>query len=558
MENKEIEKKNELEKLGVMRIVALAVLGFALYWVFSDMGLNEMEMRLLPMFYVLDGELYLMKRVTALIVPVLFNLALWIPRYGSYLLIRSVLYTEGVKYIAMLGYYLINLLGAFFFAASIYQVVVISLIVTACYLWLIKVLNKEMKTEEYKKHFRVEGKEEKKLKKTAVILAVALYAAVYGGAVLESRVQASYAIELVEESEAKVTTYDKVELMKKIPYGKSFLEIETYSKLIISPDGKKIMLIQEKKGSEGIEIFDIASGEKIRRLDILAPSAQFTPDGKNIIWMNYDRLGERKKISFEVINIETGEINRDFQDRTFLKKEREKKESGDGVLDIQFSPDNKHFTALGRWGKGGGVELWDYHTGQLIDYYGIGENIEELFWLSENKFVTVKEILDEQKKVKDKEVMLNEILEDGTVKRTKKKKIVQQMKASEVLDGRIYAVHDGKDILIMEGIDNVFGRRSLQLLLCDLETGQIKLNIAAKEWSSYDIDDKGNLVVVEAMEVGRMKITLWDIKRRAKKKVLYANIEKWDEFHSSSHGYLINGGKKLAFIKNSIQFVDLE
>lgn len=544
----------KIDTLGIMRIIGLAVLGFMLYWVFSDMELEKMELRLVPMLYVMDQELYQTKKMTVLIVPILFNLALWIPRYVGYVWIRSVLYMEGIKYICLAGYYILGSIGILIFSLAVLKSEMLLGLIMLFYLWALKTMNKTLKTEEFRKRFSVGEKTEKRIKFAALFAAAAIYAGVCGGTMIENSIQASYGMGNAEGKEAQVTTYDKIELTKKKPYGKSFMEINTYSSYVVSPDGETIILIRNNEKEQNVTIYDIKSGQLLKKMEVSdVKNVYFMPDKKYILATRYNPRQEKIN-KFEVRDVKTGEIDTRFKDeKGLLAKGDDRKVA----YDIKVSPEGRYFVILSD-----GFEVWDYQRGELLDYYDIEKKPwgGEIVWLEENKFLTLKSITDRRGNLLDKEVFINEIMLDGTIKRSKQEQLAAQMKNLGILDGYIRGVRKGKEILILKGENGVFDRYSTWVNLLDVETGQVKFSLRLYNLVSILFDEKTDTIIaVEHLKSGKRKITLWSIEPKMKEETLYANVEKWEEGYLPNGADLVDKGKKLVFLKgNKIQFVNLK
>lgn len=557
--------------LWCLRIGALILLSFMIYWIFSDAEFTSVITFNVPLYYsglyeLFHSTQYQSKKISTLFLPILFNVTLWYLSHKSYFFIRGILYLELCKTIIIFAAFFIGLVGSIIF--PIKSNYLIGTILSTSYLCLIVYMIYKMKNDKYRKAFyEADGQEEIENKKivTAVYVLGGVYVAMFGLLIYEDMVQTQ-----------SISSMPNVKQYYVEGHSPSEEYIGYRSRLNFSFDGERFANVFHEGANRGnVGIFDIKTGEKIKILDTKrANYCVFTPDGQSVI-LRKDRaiqnrtedsrqnvLGKNndkfEKTIFEKWNINTGKKERSFDDPDNLL-------DNDGMrrfyIDkIALSTDGRYISVAGK-----GVTVWDSQTEKLMIFDDTDSRIKSIEWLSNQEYLIMQipdssDQVDKFGKKKEKSIYSGNVQVDGKVVRIEKEKMTQDFR-SKTSDLKMVKVLIKKGVqpeyaAVMvngEPEDGIwFWRGYLDIWNVKEETKVFSLKSNYNILNAKFYADGERIVILEELREKKGRITVWNINTMEKVKVVFVpNPSNVIDMK------LIEGEQKLILLKNPISMIDL-
>lgn len=422
-----------------LRWGAATVLILLCYWVFSDLDINfGLISMLMPLTYLFTFDLYASKNgaispsVTVLLLPILVNIALWRPSYGSYLFLKIVLYAERIRlYCLVLLTPFVLLLAAKSSGGNFFLFFLV--VIVPILIRLNTVLTDKFANEMCCANHSCDAKNflgtKSRIRSAAIILIVTVIAITY--------LNIGWGLKNYADMRTREFIYSQPLKYSDTTSrdGKGFLYENKYvyvNKPINSvkydskfaADGTLIFLRTRSidAADKEVFIFDTDSMQNIKILPRYSSkesigSNGFTPtrDGKYVI-VGYT-VTPSSSVNFKVVNVATGEF-----DQRFIRPKTAVQSQDTRFVDmIEFNKKGDYFAVIMK--SAAEVEIWDYLSGKLIYSEITPKGIKDFVWISDNKFL-LSYYKNSQGQIG--ELYEYEVLKDGSVVKREKKLLRQR------------------------------------------------------------------------------------------------------------------------------------
>lgn len=497
---------NYLKKhvLLVIRCVSFGCLIFIAIWSLSSYEFSDGLLYGFPMFCLPFEKVIADKKFSAILFPLILNIALWISLRRSYPLIYGVWVVE--KWKAIIG----ALGSLYFFLSSILFYpqgsgeYFWSFFLPIVYFVMLHYGLKEISGKEFLKRHDIEDSSQELRHKT---IAVSLfYTIVLSAYILEYNLQRFYGPLPLEPSvnysieDGMITDVSSDE--------NTFISFVEYGS-----DWKKNKI---PKGI--IEIYDFSKGGKLKTIDLEnGLYAQYGVNDSQIIVQKADYALKEGWIN--LYDIQTDKMIKEFPHTDFLAFK---------VHEIKYSTDRKYFATRGLV-----VSLWDIETEKLLDKYEDLSYEKEFIWLDNKSYFIIQRNLE---KLSNKEKWKAEV---GEITKSKDVKVIEKKNIAEILTKKIAGLYhvnfymkeieDEKTaVVIVTGIpsNGLLWRKSYMLFI-DVEKEDVIFSLDSSSQIKYlEIYPEENYyVTIEEMRNdrgnrSRDKVIVWNLQTKEKEKTL--------------------------------------
>ena len=553
-----------------LRIVAAVFFLVLAAGILTDWEDNAIAFKILiPFTYLYTWANTSIKDISVLIVPLLINLALWIPCYTSYVFLKVVFNIEYIKFLIVLPPLLLILpFSALFQRNNPAPIFFISLIT----FFIVKNLFSKLKKEEQVKYFKADNISEKRQVWTLRIMLCSLGLIVFSGHILDMYVARDSLVVYtpVQTYELHYPKLNHKEATSKNNSSYIYSEKPISSiadKAKLSPDGKSILVRISSQDDDGKDLFifetdnftntKILQTPKIEQANRTTSGYTFTNDGKYIVVGDEPTKGA--KIKFQVLDIATGKRDDRFSDPKELSK-LHLSTGIQGVSTIKFSPSGKYFAVVMKAAKI--IEIWDYEKKELTCTELLTEKIESFVWLTDEKFLIIHEFYRRNKgyvgrvlecDIKDVSIakrLRNDISESLLVHLYKTS---VSMKSS--MNGEYVSIYTSKDTT-GQG-DNPVDRLSVWNVETAKKLFEVDTIDVIKDTAFYS--DSKKILIFTMLYNNKGKISIWDIVTGKKEKEL--STSKLSNSKDKQTPYkvkLIDNDRRLMIIGEVVYIISLE
>lgn len=485
----------------MMKCSSLVCLCFIVLWSFSDYEFSEDFLDAFPMLYIPFNSMLQSKKISAIVFPLIINIALWIPMKKSYSLLYGVLIVEKWKAFLIAGGCIIIIFLMRISYPNGAKQYFWSLGFSVGYFIVLHYFLKEMNGVKFLKYYEIEEKSKEVERK---VLATGLvYLLVIFFVIIEYRVQRAYIQPPLQVSASH--------------------NIESGYITDVSSDQKKF-IVNYDDGNESkdsrqrvIGTYDIETGNLKRILDQKdSIYSQYGADDSQIIIQKADN--ERKDGWLSIYNA-SGEFLREFPRVSRLNVE---------LYKINFSENKNYFATIGRV-----VTIWDAKAGALLKKYDDMEYEKYFVWLSGRDYMVVQKRVEEMSGGDNWIVEVEHVAEGGHIETTRKKKIEAFLQdKTNVLHKVEFLIkkvnEEGKAVFVISGtpLNRILFHES-QIMFVDVESEEMSVlcNSSYKIIQFGVFPDKNRMVTLEAMRVDkfrgdRSRITFWNLATGEKEKIM--------------------------------------
>lgn len=510
--------ENDVYKfLWRLRIASLVLLIFVLYFAFSEVEFNPWINFSIPLCYqsieqINQPDIYQPKKMFNILLPIIFNLALWHRSYGAFTLVRIVIIVETCK--AFIVAFLSGVQLIFGIVGVVQYIFVLVPILMIGYFILLIYANKVInKNPEFREVFCKQSEIKDRIRKITISIVMVLI--VYFLMAILFFLEAGY-------QEKKFSSTQNIEryYLEGHPQ-EDFLGYR--SALSFSSNGKFFAnVFYEGKHEGSVGIFDALTGAQVKIIDAENVKYGIVSPGEESILLVKGQ-GENKEkvrsVAFEEWNMATGKKERDFYGTEELFSFGINKFY---INRIAFSDDHQYVSTEGR-----GIAVWNYKNGKLIDFYNDYANEKRLIWLSDKTYIVMK-IPDYDGTNREKEIYIGEI-NDNKIEKKAKERMTEDFRRKA--DG-LYRVNIGmkrgvgKDVVavIVSGrpINGVLRQKGY----LDIWNVKDEEKVFSLE-SNYQIIDIAfyangeRILILEEMYKNKRRITVWNMIEKKKEKCFY-------------------------------------
>lgn len=482
-----------------------------------------------------------------LILAVLFNLALWIPRRYAYLFLKGVLRIEKYRLGVIFALSTFSAITSPFVSGIILDGAVAGARISGGALLYIFIVLGIIKHEELRGYFGWnDGQEDLGKSYQKYVYIFVIYLGIFAIGLTERGIAYSHYEDLVEQTQRSIYTLD-----------------DDLSKIDIAVD-KEMYLGSFSSGpfDGDVGIYSLKTGEEIKKLgvkDVL--QSCFIPNSHDILVRKLDTSGNGKSWHYEIVDMDTAKE----------KMRMEQTLHGEGFFPYQllFSYDGCYFATVGR-----GMSIWDCREGKELAYLDSETYAETLAWTGDRTLLMV----DLPKREKDNDldsslraVMQYRITDNHEVVRVEKEKITESLR--QKIDGlrskqrNVKLEKGGEENTVLLEVsgevksDYLSDRTYLEIWDTEKEELLFSLTLNGRITTAQIHPDKKRLVVFEGEPEHNMTITYWDIKSQKKEKSrVIAKLERWraDSQNTGKTIVFAEQGKKFIRLENKLYVVTLE
>lgn len=408
-----LQAKLRLSFFRKLAVFALFIVG----GLYAGVPLRDADRMIVPFLPYVPAAHFDAESAANFLIPLLATVALWVPRYSSYVWLQGLFYAEWLK--------LLMFLIVFLPLGGNGRSTMLSLCLGAAYFSGLHYLCKQWQTEPYREIFQVPI-ENKRAYQKKLALAMAVYCAAYGLLWHESK-------------ESTLPPYQKASVQSyKLKTGwEKETDFHTGADIDLSWDEKKLLVAFGKRKAEdaGVQIFSLGAENPAQSLQCSdAQIVRFMPDDNLLLVSKNTEQDEAVAFRIKVKDLATGGMRELFRET----QNAPPKEIVYYTPGVSFSPDGKIF-AVYQYAFG----AWESETGKLLTHYPLDNHIELLEWLTEKSYLVLQRA--------GAELYLEELLPDGTVRRTKKEKILRDLQEKTQNDSTTIVFHralDGRYVVI--------------------------------------------------------------------------------------------------------------
>lgn len=518
---------------------ALLLAILALDWV-TALGDDVMGFSLLiPFTYMYAFDATSTANISVLLIPMLVNIALWVPCMQSYLFLRVVLYAEYIKYIVVLPFLIMVLPFGVFFQRNnpvkTFLAVTILLVIT----WK---LSSELKKEQYMVYFKVNTTNKLEFDQALVKMGI-----VFLLTVLTANAMEYYLNKGVYNSNS--VKYDTM----------SFNSINPLVNQVKISKDENFFLMRESTsmGNETkFRIYDIKTMKNVLIMPILAEQGSITTftgytltnDNKYIIVG--DKLSSKAEVGFQLYSTETHQLDNRFSNSNKISKLNSSQAAK--VIDkIEFNKLGNYFALTEQVSNI--VEVWDYIKGELVYTEEYPNTINCFLWLSDSEFL-VAYYSESNRNIVN--IIKYDLSENRNVTKTAKTEIAHSLSTQPDYTWTMKSSYDGKYIAT-SGYKESKTDRLYTVNIWDVKN-QRKISTVSRQTKLLDVafhPDNKRFVVLDVLSGKPSRIIIWNIETGDKEKellVLDINNSKKIAIH------MLDNGRKLMIVNEAIHFLSLE
>lgn len=525
-----------INKKIIVIILRLSAFGLLLGYIYLISGTGAFSLALwisLPLLWLTPGH------YSWLILPVLINMALWIPRRCSYLFLKIILRIEKYRLGVIFALSAFSAVTSPFVAGIILDGAVATARISGGALLYSLIVLYAIKHEELRGYFGWnEEWQDFKYGHQKYVYIFVFCLGIFALGLLERGITSSYYEDLVEQ-----TT-------------RSMYALDDLSKIDIAADKEMYLGTFSNGPFKGdVGIYSLRTGEEIKKLGIKeAWASYFIPNSQDILIRILETAGDGKSWYWIIMNMNTMKEK--------MRMEQTLHGEGFFAYKLLFSNDGRYFATVGE-----GMSVWDCREGEEIAYWDSQISTETLAWTGEQTFLMVA--LSSQKNKNDldsslRAVMQYKIADNQEAARTEKAKITASLrqKINELRKKKLNVrLEKGSEentvLMIVSGESNsdyLSDRTYLEIWDTEKEELLFSLTLNGRITAAQIHPDKKRLVVFEGELEDNMIITYWDIKSQAKEKERI--IAKLERRRAESANPSL--GKTLMFAEQGGSFIWLE
>lgn len=537
-----------LPVLILMRVVAAIVLMLLATLLYLDIEIRITQLSvLIPFAYLFMNHIYWTPKIVILIVPLLVNIALWTPRYSSYVFLRVALYVERIKLYCAVPFTLILLIkGVSLSHKPIFWGYIALVLFNLLLLCFNRIFINALHGYAYKEYFQADHEPEVDMKifvrKLSVVFCIIIACSIISESIYRIHLLPNYNIVTTREFQFH---YLKTKHENNVVNYSDKLSIKVGNRIELSQDHKMLLMRMRSLDDEGMDlfVFDMDNLENIYRLQtpIVEKASRtivgytFTPDGKYVVVG--DQLQADGKIKFQVLELATGKRDDRFGD---YKRKLKSLGKDDIVRNIKFNPNGNYFAVI----TNKQIEIWDYHKGIPIYTADLSAQLFSMKWLSDAAFITS----DKQKNRYAADIYT--IADNNSVTVENKYIIDQTPVRKDLYDPKEYRKYSTKLTT-----SNKYLYYTKELSVWDISNEQ-KLFTMTRNSNIVDSafhPNNKDMVILEQLDNKTFRVVIWDIvKQRKDREIVLPKLE-WNGLM-----YLVDNGKKIMLIGKKMYLIDLE
>lgn len=537
-----------LPVLILMRILAAAVLILLVTLLYLDIEIRITQLSvLIPFVYLFMNHIYWTPKIAILIVPLMVNIALWMPRYSSYIFLRVALYVERIKLYCAVPFTLILLIkGVSLSHKPVFWGYIALVLFNLLLLCINRIAINALHEYDYKEYFGADLESELDMKilvrKLAIVFCIIIACAIISESIYRRHLLPNYNVITTREFQFP---YLKTSNKNNVANYSDKLSVNVGNRTRLSQDNKMLLMRMRTLDDEGMDlfVFDIDNLENIYRLQTpLVDKASrtilgytFTPDGKYVVVG--DQLQANSKIKFQVLELATGKSNDRFGD---YKRRLKSLAKDDIVRNIKFNPNGNYFVVV----TNKQIEVWDYHKGIPIYTDNLPVPLISIKWVSDTTFIT-------SDKQKNRYVAnIYTISSNNSVTVDNRYILDQTLERRDLYDPKEHRQYSTKLTT-----SNKYLYYAKELSIWDVANEQKLFTITR---SSNVIDNafhpnNKDMVILEQLDNKTFRVVIWDIVKQCKEREIILPQLDWN---GSMH--LVDNGKKIMLIGKKMYLIELE
>ena len=537
-----------LPVLILMRILAAAVLILLVTLLYLDIEIRITQLSvLIPFVYLFMKNIYWTPKIAILIVPLMVNIALWMPRYSSYIFLRVALYVERIKLYCAVPFTLILLIkGVSLSHKPVFWGYIALVLFNLLLLCINRIAINALHEYDYKEYFGADLESELDMKilvrKLAIVFCIIIACAIISESIYRRHLLPNYNVITTREFQFP---YLKTSNKNNVANYSDKLSVNVGNRTRLSQDNKMLLMRMRTLDDEGMDlfVFDIDNLENIYRLQTpLVDKASrtilgytFTPDGKYVVVG--DQLQANSKIKFQVLELATGKSNDRFGD---YKRRLKPLAKDDIVRNIKFNPNGNYFVVV----TNKQIEVWDYQKGIPIYTDNLPVPLISIKWVSDTTFIT-------SDKQKNRYVAnIYTISSNNSVTVDNRYILDQTLERRDLYDPKEHRQYSTKLTT-----SNKYLYYAKELSIWDVANEQKLFTITRSSNivdSAFHPNNK-DMVILEQLDNKTFRVVIWDIVKQCKEREIILPQLDWN---GSMH--LVDNGKKIMLIGKKMYLIELE
>lgn len=530
--------KDRTMMISLLRISAFLFLVGYVYVIFVD------ETFFMALWISFPAFWYTLGHYSWLILPVLFNVALWFPRRYTYLFLKALLRIEKYRLGVIFVLNVLIMIPGGFVLDRVSETARAS---GGAWLYVFIALG-VIKHEDIRAYFGwYDEKEDWGYTHRKYVHIFAVYLIIFSIGLGERIIAYSNYDPMVEQTQRSVYALNDL----------SSIDIAVDKEMYLG-------IFSEGAFKDDIGIYALGTGKEIKKLGVKgAWQGYFVPDSNNILIRRLDTEGVKKSWHYEIVDMDTVEE----------KMRMEQVLHGEGFFadKLLFSDNGRYFATVGR-----GMSIWDCKEGKEITYVDSSSYIETLAWTSENTTLMLN--LPKKEKFNDLDNSIRSIKQCSIAENQKaiwdeKEKITASLRQkidSLRIKQRSISLEKGNKkytvLLVASGtLKSNYLREKTYIELWDVQNEEVLFSLELDEriTAAQVHPDEKRLVVFKGGLMHNVKISYWDINSKEKEKErIIAKLEigqKGKAFPERGKALAFTEqGKKIIWLENKLYIVALE